>query len=90
MLSTVTVRGCRDDGARLFSEVQSKRTRDKRHKLGNRKFKVHTSKNLPDLVEHALSRRLDQMTTRGPFQPKLLCANKQLQYATMEGKIKQE
>ena len=56
------------------------------HKLGNRKFKLDTKKNLPDLVEHGLSRRLDQMTTRGPFQPKFLCANEQLQYATREGK----
>lgn len=27
---TITVRSCRDDGGRLFSEVQSKRTRCKR------------------------------------------------------------
>jgi len=86
VLSTDTVRECTDDRTRLFSEVQSKRTRGNGHELGNGKFKLDIRKDLPDLVEHASSRRLDQTTARGPFQPKFLCANKQLQYATMEGK----
>lgn len=84
MLSTL--KGCRDAAARLFSEVHSNRTRSNGQKLENGKFKLDTRKILPDLVEHALSRRLDQMTTRGPFQPKFLCADKRTQYATTEGK----
>lgn len=84
MLSTLG--GCRDAAPRLFSEVQSKRTKRNGQKLGNGKFILDKRKSLPDLVKHALSRRLDQMTTRGPFQPKFLYADKRAQYATTEGK----
>lgn len=80
--------GCtwsRGAAARLFSEVHSKRTRSNGQKLGNGKFILDTKKNLPDLVEHAL-RRLEQMTTRGPFQSKFLYPDKQAQYATTKGK----
>lgn len=76
----------RDAAARLYSEVHSKRTRSNGQKLGNGKFILDTKKNLPDLVEHALRRRLEQMTTRGPFQSKFLYADKQAQYATTKGK----
>lgn len=81
-----TLRGCRDPAARLFSEVHSERTRSNGQKLEKGKIILDTRKNLPGLVEHALSRRLDQMTTRGPFQPKFLYADKQAQCATTEGK----
>lgn len=38
------LRGCRDDAARLFSEVHRKRTRSNGQKLGNRKLKLDTRK----------------------------------------------
>lgn len=65
----VTVRGQRVDRP----DVDNNSARGNRYKVICGKFQFDMRKNLPDLIEHALGRRSDQMTTRGPFQPRFFC-----------------
>jgi len=72
--------GCQEDGAKLFSVVPSDRTKDSRHKLKHRKFRLNMRKNffplrvmepwnrLPREVVESPSLKIFK-TGRSPVQP---------------------
>ena len=80
--------GCQDDGTRLFSLVPNDRPRVNGHKLEHRKFHLNMRKNSfpgdiqtppgcvpvpPALGVPAQAGGLDEMISRGPFQPPPFC-----------------